>query len=112
MNEDRHNGESQQTADDAAVGESNGDHHANGDDAHDDPIVDLHPETTETELDVAPEVHIAESLNAALKHLRESADALEKITDPDERVAAAERLAEEAAELDEQIGSIARKDDG
>lgn len=69
---------------------------------------DLH---TDIELDIAPEAAVTDSLNSALQHLRESADKLTDLPMDDTRVAAAEQVAERAAELDEQIGAVSRRDD-
>ena len=54
---------------------------------------------------------VGEELTASLKALREQADALDAMPLDERKVAAAEQVAEAAAALDEQIGSIARSDD-
>lgn len=58
-----------------------------------------------------PESAVSESLRAALTSLRQEADALEGMPLDERKVAAAEKVADAAAELDEQIGSVARSDD-
>lgn len=65
----------------------------------------------ESHVDLGPEGAVVDSLNSALRELRESVDRLERMDVDDKRVSAAEQVAESAAQLDEQIGSIARKDD-
>lgn len=60
---------------------------------------------------LAPETAVTDSLHAALKQLRSDADGLEKLSGEGDRVDAAEQLAEDAATIDEQIGSIARADE-
>lgn len=60
---------------------------------------------------VSPEIAMADSLQSAMLHLRENADKLAGMPLDDKRVSAAEDIAEQAAQLDEQIGSIARKDE-
>lgn len=62
-------------------------------------------------LELSPEAAVVDSLNSALRQLRESADRLEDMPLDDAKVSAAEQVAESAAELDEQIGTIARMDE-
>lgn len=59
-----------------------------------------------------PGAAVEESLNAALRHLRDTADSLEAMPLDEAKVTVAEQVAEAAAQLDEQIGSVARSDDG
>ena len=60
--------------------------------------------------DASPEVAIADSLRNALQAIRADADEIERLPTGEQRVEAAELLAEHAGALDEQIGSIARAD--
>lgn len=53
----------------------------------------------------------ANALEDAVRQLREDAERLEQLPLDDSLVSAAERVAEAAVQLDEQIGSAARKDD-
>jgi hypothetical protein len=63
------------------------------------------------DLDLTAEQHVAESLQSALKQLRDNAEELSAVPMDERRVEAAERVAEDAAAIDEQIGSIARSED-
>lgn len=54
---------------------------------------------------------VAEGLRTALGQMREEADRIAALDTGDEQVQAAERFAEAAGTLDEQIGSSARADD-
>ena len=105
-------GEVAEAAQDVADAEAEG---AAEDDAPHEPITSVHHDddvaADDAALDVSPEAHIAESLQSALRELRHSADQLAQMKTNDLKVEEAERIAEAAAELDEQIGSIARKDD-
>lgn len=87
-------------------------------DTHDqraDDTVGDEPEQTITDLDVeaglTPEDGIAASLQSALLELRAESDALSTMPVDEQRVDAAEAVAGKAADLDEQIGSIARSED-
>jgi len=60
---------------------------------------------------VGPEDDVAQALGAALVTLRKQADALEDMPLDEKKVAAAEAVADAAAKLDEELGSIARSDD-
>lgn len=71
-----------------------------------EPITELHDDSA-----LSPEVHVAESLQSALKQLRADADAITGMPVDEARVSAAEQVAEDAAALDEQIGTIARSED-
>jgi len=61
--------------------------------------------------ELAPEVAVAESLRNALNEMRSESDRIASLDTGDEQVQAAERFAEAAGSLDEQIGSSARADD-
>lgn len=71
-----------------------------------DPALDL-----ATGVDAEPDALVAESLGAALKALREDADRIAGRSVDDSVIAEAEGLAERAAELDEEIGKAARRDE-
>ncbi|MBC7643764.1 MAG: hypothetical protein H7123_01465 [Thermoleophilia bacterium] len=90
----------------AHAGEANGEE-AQGVDA---PLGDLDDHGS-VELGVSPEIAVADSLNRALKQLRDDADQIEQMPLDGARIDAAEKLAEDAAALDEEIGSIARSDE-
>lgn len=64
--------------------------------------------------DVSPEAEVAESLRQALGEMRTEADRIAALGTGQEQVEAAERFAEDAGRLDEQVGSSARAadDDG
>jgi len=62
-------------------------------------------------LDGKPEGAVADSLNRALRQLRDDADQIEQMPLDGARIDAAERLADDAAAIDEEIGSIARSDE-
>lgn len=62
-------------------------------------------------LNVAPEVAIAQSLRNALGNMRQESDRISSLGTGEEQVEAAEKFAEQAGELDEQIASAARADD-
>lgn len=66
-------------------------------------VVDL--EHTDAHIDPA-----TSSLQAALKQLKEQAMALQDLP-VEQRIESADKLADAAARLDEQIGSLARNDD-
>lgn len=59
----------------------------------------------------SPEVGVAESLRNALGEMRTEADRIATLGTGQEQVEAAERFAEHAGRLDEQIGSSARAAD-
>jgi hypothetical protein len=95
-------------ADDEATG-------AEGDEApadrDEDSLADL-DDHSQDPLDSHPDAAIAGSLQSALKSLRDDAEQLQRVPLEDGRVEAAERLADAAATLDEQIGAAARADEG
>ena len=78
--------------------------------AHDEPLGDL-DDSDDVGLDVTPEIAVADSLNQALRQLRDDADRIEQMPLDGARIDAAEALAEAAAAIDEEIGSIARSDE-
>ncbi len=82
--------------------------HPSADESHLDeqPITDL-----DVDAGMSPEDSIAASLQSALRELRADSDALSTTPVDEQRVDAAETIANKAAELDEQIGSIARSED-
>jgi hypothetical protein len=58
----------------------------------------------------AADAAVAESLQSALRDLRDNAEQLEKMPLDDAKIDAASKMADEAAQIDDQIGSIARGD--
>ena len=80
-------------------------------DPHTPPLGDL--DEFGHESGVEPSDGVAASLQSALVALRERADgvAATSATKGDAKVTAAEEVADAAAELDEQIGAIARRDE-
>ena len=73
----------------------------------DEPLGDL----DEGDAGVSPEAEVAESLRTALGEMRGEADRIATLGTGEDQVAAAERFAEDAGKLDEQIGSAARAAD-
>jgi hypothetical protein len=61
--------------------------------------------------DASPEAAVADSLRSALETMREESARISSLETGDEQVNAAERFAEDAGKLDEQLGSLARSDD-
>jgi hypothetical protein len=57
------------------------------------------------------DAEVADSLQSALRELRSNAEQVENLPLDDSKVDAAAKLADAAAELDDQIGAIARSDD-
>ena len=92
-------------ADADAVGENAGPE----DDASDSnsPLGDLDDEV----VDVSPEMAIAESLRTALGAMRSESDRISELGTGVSQVEAAEKFAEDAGRLDEQVGSAARRAD-
>jgi hypothetical protein len=107
--EQRHDGAHKQHEPVTGTARVRDDEHGDGDELSHEPLGDLHDDD---EMDLSPEHAVVDSLQSALKQLRDDADRLAQAPLDDDKVAAAERLAEQAAALDEQIGSIARKDEG
>jgi hypothetical protein len=64
----------------------------------------------QTNGDNTPDAAGADSLQSTLRDLRDNAEQLESMPLDDAKIEAASRLADKAAQLDDQIGSIARGD--
>ena len=62
--------------------------------------------------DAAPEPAVDDGLRGALGEMREEADRIASLGTGEEQVEAAERFAEDAGKLDEQVGRAARDADG
>ena len=85
-----------------------------GDEPSDEPEVADEPEAI-TDLgdagDTTPADAVADSLKEALVTMREEADRIATLGTGEEQVAASEKFAEDAGNLDEQVGAAARAAD-
>lgn len=87
--------------------------------AEDEPVDDHETETVvepiddlDDTADVTPVDAVTDSLREALGTMREEADRIATLGTGEEQVAAAEKFAEDAGTLDEQVGAAARDHDG
>jgi len=81
------------------------------DDVTTDAVDDHQHVSSNVQADATPADSVAESLNNALSAMREEADRIAALDTSDDQVTAAERFAEGAGQLDDEIGTAARGDD-